>query len=187
MVMAAEQDLGLDSNLVDQAPVAHEKPEEVVATPTRSPLTDSQEPKERRNIVIEQAATRTSVRRPVVVLVMAVVVALMAGPAAAQGPDPDRLDDAGWFCFGHTTAAIHCLPDGDAVFSGEATSSVILTWDADTREFWGTELLLHEDTYNQQPCPQDEVNGEPTTYLHLSDLGLDLPYFVCHHFESPLT
>lgn len=119
---------------------------------------------------------------------VALLMAMMAGPAtAASGPDPDRLDDAGWLCFGHTTAAIHCLPDGGAVFSGEAMTSIILTWGTDTGEFWGTELLVHEDIYNGQPCPQDEVGGETTTYIPLPELGLQLPYLVCHHFESPLT
>lgn len=118
---------------------------------------------------------------------MAVVVGLLAGPAAAAGPDPDRLADAGWFCFGHTTAALHCVPDGEALFSGQAATSTVLSWGTATGEFWGTELLIREDLYNGQPCPQDDVEGEPGTYLHASKLGSPLPYFVCHHFESPIT
>lgn len=114
------------------------------------------------------------------------LLALSAGPAAAGGPHPDRLEQAGWFCFGHTTAAIHCVPDGEALTSGAPTSTV-LSWDGETREFWGTELLIHEELYNGQPCPQDEVDGEPGEYLHVSELGDPLPYYVCHHFESPIT
>lgn len=114
-------------------------------------------------------------------------LAMIAAPAAASGPSPDRLDQAGWFCFSHVPEAVHCIPDGEAVLSGEATASTILTWGTETGQFWGTELIVHEDRYNGQPCPQDEVGGEPTTYIHLSDLGLELPYFVCHHFESVLT
>lgn len=131
--------------------------------------------------------SKKRMRRVVVIMTIAALSMAIAGPAAGKGPDPDRLANAGWFCFGHTTAAIHCLPDSDAVFSGEANSSVILTWGTETGEFWGTELLVHEDLYNGQPCPQDLVNGEPSAYIHLPDLGLTLPYFVCHHFESPLT
>lgn len=127
-------------------------------------------------------------KRALVIVSAAVLsVAMIAGPAVGKGPDPDRLAGAGWFCFGHTTAAIHCLPDGEAVFTGEARSSLIMTWGTSTGDFWGTELLIHEDLYNGQPCPQDLVDGAPSTYIHLSDLGLPLPYFVCHHFESSLT
>lgn len=120
-------------------------------------------------------------------LIVGVVAIGVAAPAAAQGPDPARLAAAGWFCFSHTPEAVHCLPDGDAVLSGEAATSTILTFAADTNEFWGTELLIRQDLYHGQPCPQDDVGGQPTTYIPLSALGLPLPYFVCHHFDSPLT
>lgn len=131
--------------------------------------------------------SRTMRRMLVMVSTTAFFLATIMATALAKGPDPDRLANAGWFCFGHDSPAIHCMPDGDAVFSGEAKASLIMTWGTETGEFWGTELLIHEDTYNGQPCPQDLVDGEPTTYIHLTDLGLELPYLVCHHFESPLT
>ncbi len=116
----------------------------------------------------------------------AMLLALSTGPAAAAGPDPDRLEQAGWFCFGHEAPAFHCVPDGEALLSG-APASTVLSWDGETGEFWGTELLIHEDLYNGQPCPQDEVDGEPGEYIHVSELGSPLPYYVCHHFESPIT
>jgi len=129
-----------------------------------------------------------SIRRVLVMVsATALFMATIVGTAVAKGPQPDRLASAGWFCFGHDSPAIHCVPDGAAVFSGEAKASLIMTWGSDTGEFWGTELLIHEDIYNGQPCPQDLVNGEPSTYIHLNDLGLELPYLVCHHFESPVT
>ncbi len=115
------------------------------------------------------------------------LVALSAGPAAAAGPDPERLEQAGWFCFGHGAPALHCVPDGEALLTGEAATSSVLSWGTETGEFWGTELLIHEDLYNGQPCPQDEVDGEPGEYIHVTDLGNPLPYYVCHHFESPIT
>lgn len=82
--------------------------------------------------------------------------------------------------------SFHCVPDGEALVSGAATSTV-LSWSTGTGEFWGTELLIHEDRYNGQPCPQDEVDGESAEYIHVSELGDPLPYFVCHHFESSIT
>lgn len=132
--------------------------------------------------------TRNNIRRYFIVLsAAALAMTMIAGPAAGRGPDPDRLAQAGWFCFGHDAAAIHCMPDGEAVETGQAKSSLIMTWGTATGEFWGTELLIHEDLYNDQPCPQDLVNGERSTYIPLKDLGLPLPYVVCHHFDSPLT
>ncbi|MDX1619700.1 MAG: hypothetical protein R3320_01830 [Nitriliruptorales bacterium] len=127
-------------------------------------------------------------RLSVILSAAALFLAAMAAPALARGPSPERLDDAGWFCFSHVPEAVHCLPDGDALARG-APTSIILTWGTATGDFWGTELLIHEDLYNGQPCPQDDVGGEPTTYIHLSELPepLPLPYYVCHHFESPLT
>lgn len=132
---------------------------------------------------------RTTERMLVILSAAALAVAMIAAPASARGPNPDRLEQAGWFCFGHEDPAIHCLPNsGEGVFTGEAESSLIMTWGTATGEFWGTELLIHEDLYNGQPCPQDPLNGgEPGAYIHLSDLGLPLPYFVCHHFDSPFT
>lgn len=127
-----------------------------------------------------------SIRRlAAVVSVAALFAAVIAGPAAADGPDPERLAEAGWFCFPHFVT--HCLPDGDRVLSGEAATSLIMTWGTDG-EFWGTEFLIHEDLYNGQPCPPDTLEGgEPGAYIPLSDLGLPLPYLVCHHFDSPFT
>lgn len=143
----------------------------------------------RREEVNEQVFdTRSrSVRTLTVLVTTAALLLGLVLAAGARGPDPERLEDAGWFCFGHGGPATHCLPDGDSVFAGEANSSLIMTWGNDTGEFWGTELLVHEDLYNGQPCPQDLVEGEPTSYIHVTELGLPLPYFVCHHFESPVT
>lgn len=42
------------------------------------------------------------------------------------------------------------------------------------------------DLYNGQPCPQDEVEGGDGGYRDLRPLN-GLPYFVCHHFDSPVT
>ena len=124
-------------------------------------------------------------------LVVAAVAAGLAfavpvSSAAAHGHDPAQLEAAGWFCR-HTPVVVHCFPDGDAVLSGPAAASIVVTFAADTDEFWGTELLIREDLYHGQPCPRDNVNGQPGTYIPLSALGLPLPYYVCHHFDSPLT
>lgn len=107
---------------------------------------------------------------------------MTAGSALGRGVDPGKLENAGWFCF-PAQGFVHCVPDGDAVFSGEANASTVLAFEGD--EFLGTELLIHQDLYNGQPCPQDEVTGGDGGYIDLSGQGL--PYFVCHHFDSPAT
>jgi hypothetical protein len=44
--------------------------------------------------------------------------------------------------------------------------------------FLGTELLIRDDLYNNQPCPQDGLDK----YEDLSGEGL--PYYACHHFDT---
>lgn len=116
----------------------------------------------------------------------ALFVAMMAGPAAAQGVSPEKLEKAGWTCMSEGAGApTHCLPRGEAVFTGEVAASIIMSVGPDG-EFWGTELLIHHDLYNGQPCPQDDVDGGDGTYLDVEPL-VGVPYFVCHHFDSPIT
>lgn len=119
----------------------------------------------------------------VLVSVALVALAMTAGPALGKGVDPEKLENAGWFCF-PAQGFVHCVPDGDAVFSGETNASTVLAFD-EADDFIGTELLLHQEVYRGQPCPQDEVTGGDGTYIDLSGQGL--PYFVCHHFDSPAT
>lgn len=117
---------------------------------------------------------------------MAMVMAMTAGTALGRGVEPDKLERAGWSCF-PAQGVVHCVPDGDAVFSGDANTSIVLAFapTGNQTDFLGTELLIHQDLYNGQPCPQDEVTGGDGSYIDLSGMGL--PYFVCHHFDSPAT
>lgn len=123
----------------------------------------------------------------------ALAVALPANSATA-GPPADRMADAGMTCFEHLDAW-HCGPQVDDLFAGEEPETVMLmTWGFDENgepdEFWGTELLVHDDVYGGQPCPQDprdDLGGAPGPYIDVEDLGVPLPYVVCHHFDSPNT
>lgn len=145
----------------------------------------------------------TTLPRPMIVwLARLVVVALcsvmlsvaLATPAAAE-PPPGALEDAGWTCFEHLDAW-HCGPNVDELFADEEPNTVtMLTWglddDGEPDEFWGTELLVHDDVYRGQPCPQDplQVLGDGTAgaYVDVADLGVSMPYVVCHRFDSPNT
>ena len=114
------------------------------------------------------------------------------GPGA--GPPADNLARAGWTCFEHLDAW-HCGPNVDDILAGAEPDTVMLmTWGFDENgeptEFLGTELLVHADIYNGQPCPQDprdDLGGAPGAYIDVADLGVPMPYFVCHHFDSPNT
>lgn len=129
--------------------------------------------------------------------VAACTVALVVAAAvpAAAGPSPGALGDAGWTCFEHLDAW-HCGAQVDELFAGEEPATVtMLTWGLDDEgepdEFWGTELLVHDDAYAGQPCPQDplQVLGDGTSgaYVDVADLGVPMPYVVCHRFDSPNT
>lgn len=147
------------------------------------------------------AATHTS--RPasvrvigLVAMIVSAAILLVAGATpAVAGPNPDRLADAGWTCFEHLEAW-HCGTNVDDLFAGEEPETVrLLTWGLDDEgepdEFWGMELLVHDAVYAGQPCPQDplQVLGDGTAgdYIDVADLGIPLPYVVCHRFDSPNT
>ncbi len=106
---------------------------------------------------------------------------ILAGPVSANGGgvSPEKLQKAGWTCITPDPhpdpRGIHCIKDLGAVLAGERATSIVMVFDPETGEFWGTELLIHQDLYNGQPCPQGDGS-----YVDLSGLGL--PYFVCHHF-----
>jgi hypothetical protein len=131
--------------------------------------------------------------RRMILLVMTLILALgTAGAVSANGGgvSPEKLEEAGWDCFMNPMdpSIVPCVKDLEAVFAGEGNTHTVLTFKVQTDgtvAFLGTELFMHQDLYNGQPCPQDEVSGGDVTYIDLSGLGLD--YFVCHHFESPLT
>ena len=133
--------------------------------------------------------------RVLAVAVGAVLLWVAAAMPAAAGPPPDALDDAGWTCFEHLDAW-HCGPNVDELFAGEEPATVtMLTWGLDDEgepgEFWGVELLVHDDVYAGQPCPQDPLqllgDGTPGAYVDVERLGVQMPYVVCHRFDSPNT
>ncbi len=111
------------------------------------------------------------------VAVAALLVTMMAGVAAAdaRGVSPEKLQNAGWECFDNPLGT-HCTQGGlDAVFAGEANTIHVMVFDLEDGEFLGTELLVHDDVFNDQPCPQD--GGE---YFQVTPV-----YWACHHYETP--
>lgn len=101
------------------------------------------------------------------------VSCLGAGAAMAGGHTADQLERAGFVCFpAGPSNWIHCL-HADKI-ENENPSVPVKVFSVDGSEFLGTELLLHEDIYAGQPCPQDDLNlWEPQP---------GIPYMACHHF-----
>lgn len=105
---------------------------------------------------------------------LAMFAALVAIPAYAGGHGAGQLERAGWFCYNtgpHNW--VHCLHLDKAV---EGKPSVpVKVFSTNGEEFLGSELLLHQDVYAGQPCPQDD--------LDLWGISADAPdYLACHHF-----
>jgi hypothetical protein len=76
---------------------------------------------------------------------------------------------------------MHCFPPRvtfpDDVINGNLQTVQVKVFDEPGHPFLGTEILVHEDIYNWQPCMADD--GESYHYLGFA------PYYACHHFERP--
>lgn len=111
----------------------------------------------------------------VLIATAALLMMAMAGTAAAdaRGVSPETLQNAGWDCF-DIPLGTHCTQDFDAVLAGEANTIHVMVFGLEDGEFLGTELLIHDDIFNDQPCPQD--GGE---YFQVTP-----DYWACHHYET---
>lgn len=97
---------------------------------------------------------------------------LASGPASGA-QSADQLINAGWDCFpAGPNDWIHCM-DLDKLINGNP-SVPVKVFSVDGSEYLGTELLLHEDVYAGQPCPQDDLN--------LWEPQAGIPFMACHHF-----
>ena len=117
-----------------------------------------------------------------VLFVTATMLAMSAGSVAAKGPQPGNLEDHGWTCFFVPTLGVHCAPPGVGWASPPEVerATQLLYWfdstEADVSEtdlaFSGTELIVSNDQYNDQRCPQEGMAN-----WH------DLPFIgrACHH------
>ena len=103
------------------------------------------------------------------------LLGLLAGTASAQGVSPDKLQNAGWDCFEIPELGIHCTQDASTLCTGEDNAVPILVFDADDGDFLGTEMLLHDRVFNDQPCPQDGGDWFPVA---------GGTYWACHHYDT---
>lgn len=104
-------------------------------------------------------------------IVAGAVLCAVSGYALA-GNNAEKLNRAGFVCFNAGPSNwVHCWRAKD--FSDRAIA--VKVFSEDGSEFLGTELLIHQDVYNGQPCPQDGGDWE---------LQSGIPYFACHHFHT---
>lgn len=104
------------------------------------------------------------------------VLGLSAAPAAAT-PSNTHLADHGWTCL---TAGpndwVHCFPPGFASSDRTITVRVFDSTDVDIDGAQlGTELLIHDEVFAGQRCPQDGGNYGPLA---------GTPYWACHRFDT---
>ncbi len=113
------------------------------------------------------------------VMLLMSVSAFFAGSAVAGGHTAEQMVNAGFDCFtAGPSSFIHCLKLEH--FGNPAVPVKVFTEDGE--EFLGTELLLHPDIYNWQPCPQDGQG--PQDDQNYWDFNSDVGYFACHHFST---
>ncbi len=107
-----------------------------------------------------------------IALLSVVTLGLSAGNVVA-GNNAEKKANAGFDCFEGPPPNLwtHCWRVKD--FSEPAIA--VKVYSEDGAEFLGTELLIREDLYGGQPCPQD--GGE---WAHIEGLG----YYACHHFHT---
>jgi hypothetical protein len=118
---------------------------------------------------------RVTMKQPLIRLFAPLILAILTSTAsAADAHTAGQLSRAGWDCFpAGPYGWIHCL-DIDRIVRG-SPSVPVKVFSVDGSDFLGTELLLHEDVYAGQSCPQDA--------LDLWGPSADAPgYFACHHF-----
>ena len=107
---------------------------------------------------------------------LAAIMLFANGASANGGHTAAQLERAGWGCgIAGPHGWVHCSRD-----NGSALVILVKVFTGDGSQFLGTELLLHRDIYNGQPCAQD--GGGPWFELDLVDPGN--PYYACHRFGT---
>ncbi len=110
------------------------------------------------------------------ILLMSAIAFITASGTVLAGNTAEKMESAGYACFNDGPSNWrHCWRE-------EKIGSPVIpikVFSVDGSEFLGTELLLRDDKYEGQPCPQDGVDF----WDHL-DFGGGLGYFACHHYVT---
>jgi len=129
--------------------------------------------------------------RKLIFLLAVLLLLIVVSTVSAHGNDSGKLSNAGWGCMiAGDHGWVHCFAPGKSMTQGK--TSVVQVFDCQSPDcvdlgggafsgvghpFLGTELLIHADVYNGQPCATD--GGEPYHFLGF------IPFYACHHFETP--
>ena len=123
-----------------------------------------------RNKLVQNMESMEMKLKKVSILFALLSMMLIVATVGAKGNNASQLEDAGWTCFNAgPNNWIHCMKKDPA--AGPSTIPVKV-FSVDGEEFLGTELLIRNDLYNGQPCPQ-EGGGEYDQ--------LPFGYRACHH------
>ena len=100
---------------------------------------------------------------------------------AGGGHTASQLERAGWACEqAGPNLWVHCLKPG---FDPTSPSLIVKVFSMDGSTFLGTELLLRDDLYHGQPCPQDNLE-EYALLPAAPDGPFPVAYRACHHFDT---
>ena len=119
-------------------------------------------------------------RKIIVLLAVTMILMVAVTVAYAHGHEADQLRGK-WTCINtgpHNWT--HCFSPKvtfpDDVLQGNFETVQVKVFGEDGYPFLGTEILVHEDIYNDQPCMTDGGG----LYHDLDPM----PYFACHHFST---
>ena len=106
------------------------------------------------------------------------LLALFTVAYARGGHTSAQLENAGCAC-GNAGPHnwVHCFPPAKR---GNPATIQVKVFGVPGDPFLGTEILIHRDIYNGQPCPTD--GGGP--YEPLFPQPPNIPYYACHHFAT---
>ena len=118
-------------------------------------------------------------RMLIATLIAAAAAAFATVAFSADGHTQAQLEKAGWECVTPPNDNVHCTQSLAAL--GTAHRVTFRVFDVDTGAYLGTEMLIHEDVFNGEPCPTDPPSRQ---YTYLGPI-LNLPYYACHRYDSP--
>lgn len=98
---------------------------------------------------------------------------------------PAHLERAGWFCVDVPGLGIHCFPPKALRVPAPPPSIEAMVFDSATGEFLGTEILIRDDLYADQPCRSEGGSYAPVPGAELGHPGVEY-YYACHHYEHEI-
>jgi len=117
------------------------------------------------------------------VLIAVLIISVTSASAHGPGNNPASLGEAGWMCINVPGLGVHCFAPGAFSSASSVPVKVFDTTDpgAEHAKFLGTELLILDDLYSGQPCPQG--GGDEYDLIPASPQTFPVDYRACHHYS----